>query len=308
MTSLKLLSDGSVDQVWTMSAPSTIVGRDRRQCDVVLAEASVSRVHAEIAQVEDQFFLIDRESRAGTVLNGCRLLPNKRYPLQPNDEIRICQFVLHVITDSQDGDFPRDASTDDSVTEWIYGLRDEDADRAQEQLWNRYFRRLVGYSRLKLGSGPRGVEDEEDVAIQALRRFFDAAREGRFPELKDRHGLWQLLARITARQAVNQRKKVSALKRGGGRVLTESVFMNPGEAIDARGGIAEVVGNEPSPEFLTQMSEQCRVLFEKLPDELKQIARLKLEGYTNAEIGEEIGKVERTVERKLQEIRNIWSE
>ena len=37
------------------------------------------------------------------------------------------------------------------------------------------------------------------------------------------------------------------------------------------------------------------------------VARLKLQQYTNAEIAIELGIVERTVERKLEHIRAIWS-
>jgi DNA-directed RNA polymerase specialized sigma24 family protein len=43
-------------------------------------------------------------------------------------------------------------------------------------------------------------------------------------------------------------------------------------------------------------------------DSLRQIARLKLEGYTNEEIAERLGIVERTVERRLNRIRRQWME
>jgi DNA-directed RNA polymerase specialized sigma24 family protein len=43
-------------------------------------------------------------------------------------------------------------------------------------------------------------------------------------------------------------------------------------------------------------------------DELRAIARLKLEGFTNPEIAERLGVVERTVERRLNRIRRQWSE
>jgi DNA-directed RNA polymerase specialized sigma24 family protein len=43
-------------------------------------------------------------------------------------------------------------------------------------------------------------------------------------------------------------------------------------------------------------------------DTLKQIATLKLEGYTNEEIAGRLGCVPRTVERKLERIREKWSQ
>src|SRR5262245_53551094 len=107
-----------------------------------------------------------------------------------------------------------------SVTQWIAEMRVGDADLAHQEIWKRYFRRLTGLAELKLGSAPRGAEDEEDVALSALRSFFTGVADGRFPKLEDRHNLWSLLAKITACKAINQRNRQMALKRGGGAVLT----------------------------------------------------------------------------------------
>jgi hypothetical protein len=41
-------------------------------------------------------------------------------------------------------------------------------------------------------------------------------------------------------------------------------------------------------------------------DELRTIARGKMEGYTNAELAGQLGCLERTVERKLRVIRGLW--
>ena len=55
------------------------------------------------------------------------------------------------------------------------------------------------------------------------------------------------------------------------------------------------------------MTETCRILLNKLEDEtLKAIAVHKMEGYSNKEIAQKLGCVERTIERKLARIRQIW--
>jgi DNA-directed RNA polymerase specialized sigma24 family protein len=78
---------------------------------------------------------------------------------------------------------------------------------------------------------------------------------------------------------------------------------------DRAGGIEQVVGTEPTPEFAAQVAEQCERLLASLEDEsLRAIARMKLEGFTNPEIAAKLGVVERTVERRLQRIRREWSE
>ena len=42
-----------------------------------------------------------------------------------------------------------------SVTQWIADLRVGEADKAEVDLWDRYFRRLVALARMKLGDAPR---------------------------------------------------------------------------------------------------------------------------------------------------------
>ncbi len=303
MASLKSSESGRSSR-WSLESGSTLIGRDRR-CEVMLDARTVSRRHAEIYLDGDVYFLVDRDSRAGTKLNGSRLCANRPYRLQAHDTIEICEYIFN-FEDSES----TDSFEDGSVTDWIHALLDADAevDEQQQQLWDRYFHRLVDFARVRLGDAPAGSEDEEDVAIRALSCFFRGASAGRFPNLKDRHGLWQLLTTITARQASNQRKKENTQKRGGGRVWTETtVYPAEGDSSQDPRGIYSLSAGEPPPDFLVEMSEQCNLLLAQLPDELKEIARYKLEGFSHAEIAAKIGKVERTVERRLREIRRIWS-
>src|SRR5215203_4060120 len=95
--------------------------------------------------------------------------------------------------------------SDDSVTHWIDPLRLGDH-LAVQQLWTRYFHRLVGLARKKLSDTPCRVADEEDVAPSAFDSFCRNAEAGRFPELTDRDGLWRLLVVLTARKAGHLRR------------------------------------------------------------------------------------------------------
>lgn len=197
-------------------------------------------------------------------------------------------------------------NTEHSVTEWIAEVKLGQSGGAHEELWRRYFHRLVGLARLKLGGVPRGAADEEDVAISALTAFFDAARQGRFPLLHNRHDLWPLLVKITARKALDQKRHILADKRGGGNVRGNSAIL----PTDADGGWYDaLIDAELGPDDLVALSEQCHRLMDRLPDDrMRSIARLRLEGYTNAEIAVKLGVVERTVERKVGMIRDYWAE
>jgi len=196
--------------------------------------------------------------------------------------------------------------TQDEVTLWMRKLGDRDGQAAQ-QIWDRYFTRLAYFAKLKLEQLPRRVADEEDVALSAMHSFCRGAAAGRFPQLADRNDLWRILVTITARKAFAQMRRSGAGKRGGNKVRGESIFQNNDDENIA--GIEQVLGREPTPELANQVAEDCTRLLDLLADEtLKQIATLKLEGYTNEEIAGRLGCVPRTIERKLERIREKWSQ
>ena len=198
-------------------------------------------------------------------------------------------------------------SSEGSITPWIEGVKQGDP-AAARALWQRYFPRLVELAREKLRGAARRMADEEDVALSAMDSFCRAAQEGRFPDLTDRDGLWRLLLRMTARKVVDLTRHVRRQRRGGGRVRGESV-LDGADAASARGGIAQVIGDTPTPEFAVMMAEECRRLLEKLADaDLQSLALAKMEGYRNEEIAGQLGCSVRTVERRLRLIRAKWKE
>ena len=193
---------------------------------------------------------------------------------------------------------------DEAISVWIERLKESDDD-AIEAIWNRYFEKLVGLARRRLGALPRRVADEEDIALSAMNSFVRAAGRGRFPRLHDRDDLWRLLVTITARKLTKRRRNHFAAKRGGGAVHGESVFINRYDGAD----IADVLGVEPTAELSLATAETCRVLVEKLGDEsLGQIVLLKLEGDSNTEIAEQLNCATRTIDRKMEKVRKLWSE
>jgi DNA-directed RNA polymerase specialized sigma24 family protein len=194
-----------------------------------------------------------------------------------------------------------------SITYWLHQLQAGDQEAAQE-LWNRYFQRLVGLARSKLRGAPRRVADEEDVALSAFDSFCRGAEQGRFPRLDDRDNLWRLLVVITERKACDLVQHERRQKRGGGDVRGESGFADDFD-FEAAAGIEQLESREPTPEIAAAVADECRRLLELLGDvTLRSVAVWKMEGYTNAEIADKLGCVVVTVERKLQLIRNLWAD
>jgi RNA polymerase sigma factor (sigma-70 family) len=197
-------------------------------------------------------------------------------------------------------------SSEGSVTRWVTALQGGDTDAAQP-LWERYYRRLIALARQKLQAARRRAADEEDVVQNAFHSFFRGVARGRFPLLRDRDNLWRLLVVITARKALDQLAHEHSRRRGGGTFPGESRIY-PGGAARDEAALEQVVGAEPTPAFAAQVAEQCQRLLELLGDAtLRQVAVWKMEGCTKDEIAERLDCSRRTVARKLETIRIIWS-
>lgn len=199
------------------------------------------------------------------------------------------------------------AESDGSVTRWIEILK-AGGQTAAEPLWERYFARLVRIADSKLNTARHlGVcADGEDAALSAIGSLFNGVSQGKYSQLSNRDDLWNLLVVLTARKAFDQIAKARTQKRGGGRVVNESVLETDPKNRSAR-KIEDLPGNEPTPEFTVMVLEQCRKLLEALPDDqFRNIAVWRMEGYTRQEIAQRLGCSARTVTYKLEYIRKAW--
>ena len=189
----------------------------------------------------------------------------------------------------------------DSVTVLVERLRAGD-DNAAAQLWERFFDRMAAAARGRMRSSGGGMSDEEDIVVSAFKSFCVGLKAGRFGQLEGRDSLWRLLLVITARKVADQFAFDRRQKRDIGRTANN-------HEDDDRQLVQNLVCREPTPELAAEISEQIATRLEALeqPD-LKQVALLKMEGYTNDEIARELDRGLSTVERKLRTIRAIWSQ
>ncbi len=182
-----------------------------------------------------------------------------------------------------------------SVSRLLGGLRAGD-EEAVRQLWRRYFQPLVRMARGRLSAHVCGARDAEDMALEAFvtlcERLARPEPVSSLPQLHNRTHLWKLLACFTARHAFDWARKEDRRR----RVVSDE------SALGAE-GFDPFVGREPPPEFSAAVAD----LLECLPsEELRALALAKMEGCTNAEAGQRLGRSLSTVERKLQVIRVLW--
>jgi DNA-directed RNA polymerase specialized sigma24 family protein len=193
-----------------------------------------------------------------------------------------------------------------SVTGFLDGFKRGDSG-AFDELWNRYFARLVALARRRLQHQRRlAGADEEDIALSAFKSFHRRTRRGDFPHLDDRDDLWVQLVTLTRQKLVDLRRREGARKRDHNRLVSEAELAGSRADGDG-GGFGAFVGQEPDPAFGAMVTDECRQLLECLGDDtLRQIALAKMGMYTHQEIADQFGRSLSWVNRKLDLIRSIW--
>ncbi len=175
----------------------------------------------------------------------------------------------------------------------------------RRSLWEHFFHRLYDLAKHKLRLRTRRAYDEEDAAQSAFHSVCAGIVAGRFPELHDRDSLWRLMLVITAQKVSNRHRYDQQQRRDVRRTLSDSVFTHSPEEFIA--GDIHVASREPTPEFAVEFVDVCERLFDGLADAtLKEIATLKMEGYTDIEVADRLKCSRRTVQRRITIIRRHW--
>ena len=78
----------------SLDQPSLSIGKKKEEVDLVLKDASVSRIHARIITEEGNAYLEDLNSTNGTFQNGLRMQPYEKRKLEEGDEIKFGKVVF----------------------------------------------------------------------------------------------------------------------------------------------------------------------------------------------------------------------
>jgi RNA polymerase sigma-70 factor (ECF subfamily) len=196
--------------------------------------------------------------------------------------------------------------TERSLTRYARDLHSPDAQRREEaarQIWLRFAERLGAVVRHRLNSRILRHAGLDDV-LQSLFASFFAAAPGPNGPPRNRAELWKLLICFTMRKVANTAHHDHAQRRD---IRRERPLVN----LAADTASAGRANPEPedfrtlSPEDEAIAREEFDRLLAVLPEDLKQVFAMRLEGYTNSEIAEQIGRVERTVELRMRVIRGL---
>jgi RNA polymerase sigma factor (sigma-70 family) len=180
----------------------------------------------------------------------------------------------------------------------------DSCDEAAQRLWERYLPRLLRLARRHLDRRIRVLHGEEDVVLSMGRSFFRRLRRGDF-DLAGRDDLWALLVTITLNKARNAADRHFAAIRDVRR--ERHLPLSDASRSDAPHEAFALEAVEPTPAEAAALNEELERRLRVLPEpDLRQVALMKLEGYTNPEIAEAMECSERSVERKSNLIRKRW--
>jgi hypothetical protein len=187
-----------------------------------------------------------------------------------------------------------------SITQWLQRLHAGEADAAEE-IWIRYYPRVVRLAALQLIKSDDRSIDEEDVAQSTFRTVYLAVMNGKYPDIEDRRDLWRLLLVSTLNRVRRHHRDSHTLKRSVNELVTQDQ--------SRRRLIMEISG----PDAQAEMADLIETLFRRLDQEdptgeLRQIALLKLEEHSASAIARRLKRRKNHVLQRVRLIRILWEE
>ena len=167
---------------------------------------------------------------------------------------------------------------------------------AQDMLYHRYAQNLISLASKRISTIFNAKVEPEDIVQSVFRSFF-VRHQADTVQFESWNELWSFLVCVTVRKCSEQTRKMLAEKRNVNRELALD---------DKTTGFG--TSPEPTPQQVLIFEETLQALIEPLTDSQRDIVRMRLEGYTNSEISEKLGRTERTIYRSLTTLRERMNE
>jgi RNA polymerase sigma-70 factor (ECF subfamily) len=164
-------------------------------------------------------------------------------------------------------------------------------------LFDRFSRRLIALAGTRLDRLVRARVDPEDVVLSAYGSFFGRLADGQFA-LAEWGEVWGLLVRITLRKCGHKLEDARAQCRDAARERS----LSPPTGEDSSAGW-EPIARGPTPSEVAILAETVEALVAGFDLIEREIVEQRLQGYSEREISEAVGRSERTVRRVLERLR-----
>jgi RNA polymerase sigma-70 factor (ECF subfamily) len=168
------------------------------------------------------------------------------------------------------------------------------APQAAGEVFDRFARRLIALARVHVDVRLQHKIDPEDV-VQSVYKSFLLRYKNLPLDEESAGGLWSLLTLITLRKCADRVRYYRAECRDVAREATPHA-----ETVEPW---REAIGREPTPEQAAMLAETLESLLRDLSSQERPVVELSLQGYSTQEIGERLGRAERSVRRLRERVR-----
>ena len=178
----------------------------------------------------------------------------------------------------------------------------EDTGEISAAEWSALMHRLTRQAERSLWWMRKGTVSTDDTVMSTLRTYLRQAESGELPPPSDPDSLWPVLEKQLTRKIDKAAATQRYLKNKKAIRYSE---MKP--QLDGRPAESAFAQSGASPEEVEAYVEQAlSLLSDEIADEqLLQIARLKLECHTTAEIAQTLELSEHQVRRRLAQVRGL---
>ena len=160
-------------------------------------------------------------------------------------------------------------------------------DQAAEAIFQRYAVRLARLAEDHLCRKVAGRVDGDDVVQSVFRTFFQRCARGEF-RIDSSAQIWRLLVKLTLRKARAQaRRHLAGIRDAGAEVAGGDAWL------------IEASDHDPDPAEAAELADQIEYLLKGLPQLHCHVLDRRLQGYSVAEIADELGVSRQTVYRVL---------
>ena len=190
---------------------------------------------------------------------------------------------------------------DGSVTTLLIQLHDPDPAvrvRAISALVSRYTPELLALITARLHHRLQHRVAPEDILQDVLFSFCKRQQRSGYA-LANRDQFLNLVVTIALNKICSAGRRELRQRRDLRR--EQPVGRGPGE-----GTPLDPTDPHATPDVAVEIAEQIELLMRRLPPECREVVLLRLEGQTVEEIARRIDRTPRTVERRLERVRELW--
>lgn len=192
-----------------------------------------------------------------------------------------------------------------SVTGLLIQLHSDDPavrERAIAELVSRYTPELLGLITARMNDQLQQRVAPEDILQEVLFSFCARQQRGEY-DLTNRDQFLDLVVTISLNKVCSAARREQRHRRD----------IRRDQSLDAPGPTDRSLLDLPDrgatpPDVVAEVAEEIERLLASLPPECREVALLRVEGYTTEEMAQKIDRTPRTVERRMERVRALWGE